>query len=316
MTDDKELRITEQANARFKGVDQWPVERVLAAILDDQLQAVQAIKSALPQINRAVIAAANRLAAGKGRIVYMGAGTPIRVGAQDGIELTPTFGWPRDRMAFVVAGGRDALLHAVEGAEDDIAAAERTVARLNIGPDDVCIAISASGTTPFTRAACQAARRAGALTIGMANNPDAPLLKDARYPVYLDSGPEPVGGSTRMNAGTVQKIVLNMMSTAIMNSLGHVYDGLMVDMKLNNEKLRQRAERMVAQIAGCTREQAKQALDASGKGADANVKLAVLIVKGVSPESGRKLLEKCDGNLRTALASLAQVVPFTPQPKP
>lgn len=316
MTDDKDLRITEQANARFQGVDQWPAGRVLSMILDDQMQAVAAIRNALPQIERAVQDATTRLSRGKGRIVYMGAGTPIRIGVQDGVELTPTFGWPRDRLAFVVAGGKGALTQAVEGAEDDETAAERMVDRLNIGPADVCIAISASGTTPFTRAACRAARRAGALTIGMANNANAPLLKEARHGIYLDSGPEPVGGSTRMNAGTVQKIVLNMISTVLMNNLGHVYDGLMVDMKLNNAKLRQRAERMVAQITGCSHTQAAQALDASGKGVDANVKLAVLIVKGFTPEEGRKALERKEGNLRAVLDSLPRVVPLNPERGP
>ncbi len=304
MTDEKDLRITEQANARFKGVDQWPAARVLAMILEEQKQAVAAIENALPQIEEAVAEAAVRLKGGRGRLIVMGAGAAIRIGAQDVIELTPTFGWPRERVALAVSGGKEGLLRAVEGAEDDEGAALRTAARLRIGPDDVCIAISASGTTPFTRAACRAARKAGALTIGIANNPAAPLLRDAELEIYLESGPEPIGGSTRMNAATVQKIALNMFSTALMTKLGHVHDGYMVDMKLNNVKLRQRAERMVMEIAGCPREVAAKALDDSGKGADANAKLAVLIVKGFSADEGRALLQQSEGNLRTALTSL------------
>lgn len=301
---DRESRITEQFNARFKGMDEWPSARVLSSILDDQLQAVKAIGLALPQIDAAVREAAARLKGTSGRLVYIGAGTPARLGVQDGTELTPTFGWPRERMAFVVAGGQKALFEAVEGAEDDTAAARSDIAALNLTKDDVCIAVSASGTTPYTVEALKQAGGAGAATVGIASNASAPLLREADFPIYLDSGPEPVGGSTRMNAGTVQKIVLNMISTAVMVKLGHVFDGMMVDVKLNNAKLRQRAERMIMTIAGCSKEEAAKALAASGRGANANVKLAVLIARGCSPEEGRLLLDEREGNLRAALNHL------------
>jgi len=313
MADKKKLRITERANARFKGVDQWPTEDFLSMMLEEQIKAVMAIRDALPQITTFVDQAASRLKNGKGRIIYIGAGTPIRIGAQDGIELTPTYGWSRDRMAFVVAGGKEALFTAIEGAEDDETAARNTVQRLNIGPDDVCIAVSASGITPFTRAAVEAARKAGALTVGFANNPDAPLLTDAELPIYVNSGPEPVGGSTRMNAGTVQKVVMNMISTALMNKLGHIFDGYMVDVIPTNDKLRERQKNMVMAITGCAEDQAVQALKASGKGLKANVKLAVLIVAGLTAEEGRQLLREQEGSLRGALQSISpRPMPLTP----
>ncbi|MCB9991289.1 MAG: N-acetylmuramic acid 6-phosphate etherase [Rhodospirillales bacterium] len=301
MTKKTDDRITEQFNDRFRGMDEWPVDQVLSRILEDQIRAVQAVRAAVPQIDAAVREAARRLQGTDGRLIYIGAGTPARLGVQDGTELTPTFGWPKERMAFVIAGGQKALFEAVEGAEDDVAAARRDIAALNVGEHDVCIAVSASGTTPYTVEACRVAREAGAASIGIASNAKAPLYTVSDFPVYLDSGVEPVGGSTRMNAGTVQKIALNMISTAVMVKLGHVFDGMMVDVKLNNVKLRQRAERMVSKITGCDEEQAAKALDASGQGVNANVKLAVLIVKGYSPEAGRKLLDETSGNLRTAL---------------
>lgn len=292
---------TESFDSRFKGLDLWEDSRILEMILDSQEAAVFAVGHALPAIERAAAAAAARLKKSKsGRLIYAGAGTSARLSVQDGSELTPTYGWPADRLAFAIAGGEKALLKAVENAEDDPGAARRDIEDLQTGADDVCITVSASGRTPYTVEACCAARELGALTIGISSNDDSLLLKAADYPIFVDSGAEPVGGSTRMNAGTVQKIILNMISTLVMIRLGRVYDGMMVDVELNNAKLRDRAVRMLCEITGTDEEKAAAAL-AEAKG---HVKLAVLLVNGAPLDRALSLLDDHDGDLRTALEVL------------
>lgn len=291
---------TEAADRRNKGLDQWSGAQVLATIAAGQERAASCARAAIPVIAAAAEEAAHRLRGGQGRLIYAGAGTPARLAVLDGTELTPTYGWPSARMAFVIAGGPTALTRAVEGAEDDSQAAIDAVNDLKLTPDDVCIAVSASGTTPFTVAALRAAKAAGALAIGFASNPDTPLLKDADFGVLLDSGPEPIAGSTRMNAGTAQKAALNMLSTLTMVKLHRVYDNLMVDMQLTNAKLRKRAVRMIADIAGCTPDEATAALSR----ADNSIKLAVLVARGATPDDGKALLAGHAGNLRRALEDM------------
>jgi N-acetylmuramic acid 6-phosphate etherase len=301
MTDKKHTQPqTEQADARHKGLDQWPGEQILTAIVEGQERAIAATRKAIPVIAAAAEDAAIRLRNPAGRLIYVGAGTPARLSVLDGTELTPTYGWPKVRMEFVIAGGPGALTQAVEGAEDDAAAAVAAIEKLNLTRHDVCIAVSASGTTPFTVAALRAAKARGAQTIGFASNPDAPLLKDADFGVFLDSGPEPVAGSTRMNAGTAQKAALNMFSTLTMVKLSRVYDNLMVDMQLTNAKLRKRAARMICDITGCANDEAVAALAKAGD----SIKLAVLVTRGVEPQAGRDLLQAHDGNLRRALMAI------------
>ncbi len=291
---------TETFDDRYRGLENWDDARILDAIAEGQVAALKAVASARPAIERAASSAAKILSQGGGRLIYAGAGTPARLGVQDGAELTPTYGWPAERLAFVIAGGEKALLKAVENAEDDEDAARRDMAAVSPEAGDVCIAVSASGRTPYTVAACRAARDAGALTIGISSNDGAALLAAAEYPVFVDSGPEIVGGSTRMNAGTAQKAVLNMISTLVMIRLGHVYDGLMIDVALTNDKLRRRAARMVADIVGCAEDKAARAVEDSG----GNLKLAVLMAKGVSAAEAAALLERHDGNLRGALTAV------------
>lgn len=298
MTDAKP--ITEQAAPDYRGIDTWDAPRILHAILQSQQIALANIQPVIPAMAVAAEAAADRLKNPAGRIIYIGAGTPARLAVQDAVELTPTFGWSDLRVAFVIAGGEQALTRAIEGAEDNPAAAIAQITALNVTPADVCIAISASGTTPFTVEGCRAARKAGALTISIYSNPGADLELAADHPVLTDSGPEPVAGSTRMNAGTAQAVALKMISTLVMIRLGHVYDGYMVDMQQNNDKLRRRAARMVCDITGCTENDADTALNA----ADGNVKLAVLVTTGLSAEEGKALLGRSGQNLRTALQSL------------
>lgn len=288
---------TEVADSRGKGLDQKSGIEILELIADGQERAAAAARKAIPVLAAAAEDAAGRLIRSNGRLVYVGSGTPARLSVVDGTELTPTYGWPAVRMEFVISGGMGSLTKAVEGAEDDAQAAIDAISKLNLTRDDVVICVSASGSTPFALAALKAAKATGAQTIAFASNADAPMLKEAAYAVFLDSGPEPVAGSTRMNAGTAQKAALNMLSTLIMVKLNHVYDNLMVDMQLTNAKLRRRAVRMIGEITGCAEADAADAL----KRSDDSIKLAVLVVKGMEPDEGRALLKACDGNLRRAL---------------
>ena len=221
----------------------------LTAMADDQKKAAIAVKAALPDIQAAAGAALKRLRhTATGRLFYAGAGTSIRIGVQDGVELAPSYDWPIARTGFLIAGGEAALQRSIEGAEDDIAAAEKDVKTQAVNSDDVVIGLAASGITPFTCAALKAARTAGAVTIGIANNPDTPLIATAEYGITLATGGELVAGSTRMKAGTAQKICLNMLSTLIMVRMGKVKHGLMVEMRVANEKLRQRQKKIQAVI--------------------------------------------------------------------
>ena len=236
-----------------------------------------------------------------GRLVYVGAGTSGRIGVQDGAELPPTFNWPDDKVVFLMAGGEGALLKAVENAEDSV---EDGIARIrtpNVGANDVVIGVAASGTTPFTVAALKEATGRGAVTIGFSNNDEAPILAVCTHPILAETGEEVVAGSTRMKAGTAQKIVLNLLSTLVMIRLGRVYRGLMVHMRTTNAKLRRRSEIMVAQITGC---EEATAIDALAQ-ADGDVKIASLIVFGVDRPLAEAILARSGDSLRVALADVA-----------
>jgi N-acetylmuramic acid 6-phosphate etherase len=267
-------------------------------MLQGQLEAVEAIKSQRQAIAKAAEAAAARLERG-GRLVYVGAGTSGRVAVQDGVELGPTFGWPAHLLVYLMAGGTGALMHSAEGAEDDGPRAEMEIAENEIAETDVVIGVAASGRTPYTVCAIKAARARGAMTIAIANNADTALLKSAEHGIFINTGSEVIAGSTRMKAGTAQKAVLNILSTAIMLRLGRVYQGQMVDMIISNDKLLRRAQKMVAAIAQCNEPAAATAL----KGADKNIKKAVLIAMGHTPATADAKLAANNGNLRRALAA-------------
>jgi N-acetylmuramic acid 6-phosphate etherase len=287
---------TEDIDPRFLDLDRLsPVDQV-RLLHAGQGEAIAAVERALPAIAAATEAAALRLS-GAGRIVYCGAGTSARIGVQDGAELLPTFNWPAERVAFVIAGGEAALLRAVENAEDSADDGILGIAALAVNADDVVLGIAASGATQFTVAALQAARQRGALTIGIANNAGSPLLASVDHPVLIETGAEAIAGSTRLKAGTAQKIALNLFSTSVMVQLGHVYRGLMVDMRPTNAKLRRRAVEMVAHITSCDLEAAHRALSL----ADWDVKLAVLVLKGLTLEEARNLIVQSGGKLRAAL---------------
>lgn len=290
---------TEQFSPRFLDLDAWSTNEMIASMYEGQLAAAAAVQGALGSIAAAVDDAVPALRRG-GRIVYVGAGTSGRIGVQDGTELPPTYGWPADRLIFAMAGGLGALVESVEGAEDNEGAGARAMVDAGIGADDVVIGVAASGTTPYTIGALRAAGEVGAITIAIANNPGAPLLEVARHPILVETGPEVIAGSTRMKAGTTQKIVLNLFSTAVMVRLGRVYRGLMVHMRASNVKLKRRAERMVREIVGCAPGDAARFVEQ----ADGDVKTAILLGFGLDPAEAARALARHEGNLRSAIGEL------------
>jgi N-acetylmuramic acid 6-phosphate etherase len=288
---------TEDVSPRFADLDLWPTHEIVRAMLEGQLSAAAAVQPQAELIARAAEDAAARLNDPHGRLIYVGAGTSGRIAAIDGVELGPTFDWDGGRVAYLLAGGPDALLRAIEGAEDDASAGEAAVRSLAPASSDVVVGVTASGRTPYTVAAVRTAQAAGALTIGFASNAGTPLLQSVAHPILLDTGPEIVAGSTRMKAGTAQKIALNTFSTAVMVRLGRVHAGLMIDMRLTNRKLRGRALEMICEIALVERAIAEDALEWAG----GDIKLAVLIALGETPEQAATSLRAAGGNLRAAM---------------
>jgi N-acetylmuramic acid 6-phosphate etherase len=292
---------TEDVSPRYLDLDVWETRDALKMLHEDQVVAVAAVEPALPAIALAVEDAAPRLRRG-GRLVYVGAGTSARIGVQDGAELPPTFNWPHDRLAFAIAGDETALLRAVENAEDSAANGAARIDAIGVAPEDVVIGLAASGNTPFTVSAMKRAKERGALTIGVANNRGSQLLSVCDHAVLIETGAEAIAGSTRMKAGTAQKVVLNLFSTMVMVRLGRVYRGLMVDMRPTNEKLRRRSVQMVARIMSCGEDRAGAAL----ADADGDVKLAVLLANGTEKGAAKALLKKHDGSLRLAMAEIGR----------
>jgi N-acetylmuramic acid 6-phosphate etherase len=299
MSPSKKLPSTEQISARFRDLDDWTPAAILAAMWEGQLAAIAAVQPALSQIEEAAAAIVARLSA-QGRLIYAGAGTSGRIGVQDGAELPPTFNWPEDRLVLLMAGGAAAFTRAIENAEDDSAAGAAAIAAHGVGRQDVVIGIAASGSTPFTLSCLQAARAAGACTIAVANSANGAILQAAEYPILVETGVEVIAGSTRMKAGTAQKVVLNLLSSLVMIRLGHVYQGLMVDMVARNEKLRRRAERMLRDITGAEQPAIEAALLATG----GRVKPAVLVLEGLDAASAEAALRRHGGSLRATLAAI------------
>ena len=288
---------TERHSPRYTAIDLWSPADILDAMIEGQFSAVAAVRAARPALEEAVLAMEPRMREG-GRLVYAGAGTSGRLAVQDGAELMPTFSWPQDRLLLLIAGGREALIQAVEGDEDESEEAVGLVRRHSIDARDVLIAVAASGTTPFTLACLQEAKQRGALTVGIANNRNTPILENAEHPIWLDTGPEPIAGSTRMKAGTAQRIALNVLSSLVMIRLGRVYEGLMVDLHAGNKKLVQRSEKILIELSGRRREEVRDALER----AKGSVKLALLLLEGCDINEAMKTLDRTGGELRTAKA--------------
>jgi N-acetylmuramic acid 6-phosphate etherase len=290
---------TERLSPRYVAIDSWEPPEILDAMIEGQFAAIAAVHAARDTLDAAAVAVERRLRDG-GRLVYAGAGTSGRLAVQDGAELVPTFGWPKDRLVLLLAGGELALLHAVEGAEDDTDQGVVLIQRHAIEARDALIAIAASGNTPFTLTCLREAKRRGALTVAIANNRDAQMLAEAKHPIWLDTGAEAIAGSTRMKAGTAQRAALTVLSSLVMIRLGRVYQGLMVDLQAVNAKLVRRSENMLMHLAGAGREEARRALDT----AEGNVKAALLLLEGCDIEEAKRLLQHSGGHLRHAKAAI------------
>ena len=289
---------TETPSTHHANLDQYSASDLVNAFVDDQINAVNAVRAASAQLSAAVDAAVPRLEAG-GRLIYVGAGTSGRLGLLDSVELYPTFSWPRERAIALLAGGREAIFQAVEGAEDNHAQGAADLIASAAGPNDVVIVLAASGSTPYALGALAAARKSGALTIGIANNPHAPVATEAEIGITLDTGSELISGSTRLKAGTAQKIALNTFSSAVMVRLNKVYCNLMVDLKPTNAKLQRRTVNLTMLATAADEETAQQTLEAC----DFHVKLAIVaITKKISVNDARTRLANANGSVRKALA--------------
>ena len=290
---------TELPSQEHAGLDQYPVTELVDTLIADQFNAVRAVQQAAPSITAAIEAAAPRIAAG-GRLIYVGAGTSGRLGVLDGVELYPTFSWPHERALSLLAGGKGAMFQAVEGAEDDRFQGGADLLGLAPQPNDVVLLLAASGNTPYVLGALDAANACGALSIGIANNAGAPVVAGAQIGITLDTGNEIISGSTRLKAGTAQKIVLNTISSAIMVRLHKVYGNLMVDMQPTNAKLVLRAVALTVHATGADEAAARAVLEECGY----HVKVAIVALLTKQPvEQARALLDRSDGSVRAALST-------------
>ncbi|MGE5561546.1 MAG: N-acetylmuramic acid 6-phosphate etherase [Chloroflexota bacterium] len=278
-------------------LDLMPTDELLTMLNDADRTVPDAVAAAKPAISRAVEAIAHRLSVG-GRLIYVGAGTSGRLAALDAAECPPTFGVPHSLVQAVLAGGETAMWQAVEGAEDDRAAGAAAIDGLAVSRDDAVVGIAASAATPFTVAALSRARELGALTVALGCRPDGDLYRAADIRIAVAVGDEVLRGSTRLRAGTAQKLVLNMISTAVMTRLGHVYDDLMVDVAVTNDKLRRRAVDIVAAVAGTSHDAAANALVAAGDSA----KTAIVMLRlGIGRAAAEAALAKAGDRLRSVI---------------
>lgn len=289
--------ITETRNPRSMNLDRLSILDMLRLMNEEDALVPLAVRDALPAIAQAVERVTAALAAG-GRLIYVGAGTSGRLAVLDASECPPTFNTLPEQVQGVIAGGLNALTRAIEGAEDDRLQAVADIAALEVSARDVVMGIAASGGTPYVLAALEEAHRRGAVTVGLACNAPAPLLDLVDIPIAVIVGPEVLTGSTRLKAGTAQKMVLNMITTASMVQLGKVYENLMIDVQPTNAKLRARARRIVAAAAGIAESEAAALLEQSGQ----EVKTAIFMARtGADADTAREKLAAAGGHLRRAL---------------
>jgi len=289
---------TEQLHDKAAGLDMRSAREILEILHQSQVDAAKVVGAAIDEIEQGARAMADAVRAGH-KLVYAAAGASGTQAMADGLEITPTFGIPIRQVRILRAGGLEDMSRPKGEAEDRVDAAEADAAVIDAGDCVICVA--ASGNTTYPATILEIAKARGAVTIGMANNPDTTLLTEADIPVLLPTAPEVIAGSTRLGAGTAQKVALNMMSSLMGVLLGHVMDGQMVNVIANNEKLFRRAENIVMHITGCSRAVAADALATAG----GSVKPAALLVKG-APDfaAAQGLLDQADQNLRTALGFL------------
>ncbi|MBC8136023.1 MAG: N-acetylmuramic acid 6-phosphate etherase [Fibrella sp.] len=293
------IPLTEQPNPRTENLDRLPTVELLRRINEEDATVTDAVRKCLPQIARAVDAVSDCLRRG-GRLIYVGAGTSGRIGCLDAAECLPTFGVSAERVFGIIAGGERALLKAVEGAEDDTDAGIQAMEDAAVAENDAVIGLSASGGAPYVRAALRRARERGAgVTVSVSCVPDAPLSREAAIPIEAVTGPEVLTGSTRLKAGTAQKLVCNMISTGAMIRWGKTYGNRMVDVQTTNAKLKERAKRLVREIGQVGSDDKASGLLAESSG---SVKLAIVMARrDVDAAKAQTLLDDAEGFLSVAL---------------
>lgn len=293
---------TEKKNTASTHIDELSPLEIMKIIHTEDQKAVDAVTPLLPKIAEATDHIAHNMRIG-GRLIYCGAGTSGRLGVLDAVECPPTYGTPPELVTGILAGGTNAMFRAKEGAEDDESLGAKELAALSVTKLDTVVGLSASGRTPYVIGALQYAKEQGAFTIAVACSSDSPIAAIAAIDLTAITGPEVVTGSTRMKAGTAQKMILNMLSTGVMIRMGKVYGNLMVDVAATNEKLKERALNIVSEVAHCTREEALTALHA----ADGRAKTAILIAIGkCSKEEANRLLQEADEQLAVALSIIKE----------
>ena len=288
--------LTEQRNPDTMELDTFSPLQIVEAMNREDRHAVDAVHAVLPQVAQAINWSTKSLSGG-GRIIYVGAGTSGRLGLLDAVECPPTFGVSPDVVVGIIAGGKNAFVKAREGAEDSEKSGEEDLKNKSLCDKDIVIGLAASGRTPYVVGALRYARSLGCKTVSIACNPNSKISAEADLAIEAVTGPEVLTGSTRLKAGTAQKLILNMISTGSMVGIGKAYENLMVDVQQNNEKLRARAQGIVCEACGCTADVASEKLDE----ADGNAKLAItMLLLGCDAESARAALRKARGHVRQA----------------
>lgn len=289
---------TEARNERTWALDSMTSLQIATAMNEEDGRVIEAVRLVLPKIAEAIDWATDALESGA-RIIYMGAGTSGRLGVLDAVERPPTFGVDPSRVVGLIAGGEGAFVKAVEGAEDSMELGEGDLSGLDVSKDDIVIGLAASGRTPYVIGGLRYARSVGCKTVAIACNADSAIGREADLAIEPVPGPEVLTGSTRLKAGTAQKLVLNMISTGSMVRVGKAYQNLMVDVQATNEKLVARSRNIVAEACGCTVEQAMEALDRAG----GHVKTAIVsILLDCDIDTARARLEESRGHVRDAIS--------------
>jgi N-acetylmuramic acid 6-phosphate etherase len=293
-----ERLLTERSNPGSSDLDRLPLADLLTLVNAADAEVAAAVQREIPRITKAVEAISAALEKG-GHLVYIGAGTSGRLGVLDASECPPTFNVPKDLVRGIIAGGEAALTNASEASEDDSAAGARDLLASGFTSADALVGITASGRTPYVLGAVAEARKLGAITCGISCSPDSELSKAVDFPMEPAPGPEILTGSTRLRAGTATKLVLNMISTAVMVRLGHVYGNLMVNVQPTNQKLEDRARRIIAEAAGIPYDRAATLLDQTGSGPARSVRTAIVMArKNVTRQEAERLLAAAHGRIR------------------
>lgn len=291
------LAKTEQRNSRSRGLDRKNTLEILCVLNGEDARVARAVRRELPEIAKAVDAIVEAFRDG-GRLIYVGAGTSGRQAVLDAAECPPTFGTPHKMVQAIIAGGQRALRFASEDAEDSAENGARDLRRAAVSSRDAVVGISASGSTPFVLGALRYARKRGAATICVTSNPGSAITRAADIAIAVDSGPEAISGSTRLKAGTAQKMVLNMLSTASMARIGRVYDNWMIHLALTNGKLRRRGAQILQEISGASASAAAHALRQAGHDLPAAI---VMLKTGANARGAQRILKQASGNVRSAI---------------